>query len=52
MWSLKSCGNGNVCDYPVVGSKNPIAEKYQNVPDEQDFLVSRKRLPENVGGKL
>ena len=44
-----TCGNSNVCDYLVVGSKNPIAEEYETVPDEQGFLVSRKMLqPENI----
>lgn len=45
-----TCGNSDVCDYLVVGSDNPIAEEYVTVSDEQGFLVSRKRLPENIGG--
>ncbi len=46
-----TCGNSTVCDYLVVGSKNPIAGKYETVTDEQGFLVSRKRRPENAGEK-
>ena len=45
-----TCGNSDVCDYLVVGCKNPIAAEYQTVPDGQGFLVSKKRLPENAGG--
>ena len=43
-------GNSDVCDYLVVGSDNPMAAEYVTVSDEQGFLVSRKRLPENLGG--
>ena len=42
-----TCGNSDVCDYLVVGSDNPMAAEYVTVSDEQGFLVSRKRLPEN-----
>ena len=42
-----TCGNSDKCDYLVVGSKNPIAAEYETVSDEQGFLVSRKRQPEN-----
>ncbi len=38
-----TCGNSTVCDYLVVGSRNPIAEKYETVTDEQGFLVSIKK---------
>lgn len=34
----------------VVGSDNPMAAEYVTVSDEQGFLVSRKRLPEKLGG--
>ena len=46
-----TCGNSDVCDYLVVGSNNPIAKEYETVSDAQGFLVSRKRLTENVGEK-
>ena len=46
-----TCGNSNICDYLVVGSSNPIAKEYETVSDEQGFLVSRKRQPENAGEK-
>ena len=46
-----TCGNSDVCDYLVVGSKNPIAEEYETVSDDQGFLISRERLPENAGVK-
>ena len=45
-----TCGNSDVCDYLVVGSDNPMAAEYVTVSDEQGFLVSRKRLPEKLGG--
>ena len=38
-----TCGNGDVCDYLVVGRCNPIAAEYKTVTDEQGFLVSRKK---------
>ena len=43
-----TCGNSDVCDYLVVGSNNPIAGEYETVSDEQGFLVSRKKLSENI----
>ena len=46
-----TCGNSNICDYLVVGSSNLIAKEYETVSDEQGFLVSRKRQPENAGEK-
>ena len=46
-----TCGNNSVCDYLVVGNRNPLAAEYETVSDELGFLVSRKRLSENVGGK-
>lgn len=38
-----TCGNSTVCDYLVVGSKNPIANEYETVTDERGFLISRKK---------
>ena len=38
-----TCGNSNVCDYLVVGDKNPIAAEYATVTDEGGFLISRKK---------
>ena len=38
-----TCGNSDACDYLVVGDRNPMAEEYETVRDEQGFLVSRKR---------
>ena len=38
-----TCGNSDMCDYLVVGSKNPIAKEYETVTDEGGFLVSRKK---------
>ena len=38
-----TCGNSSVCDYLVVGNKNPIASEYETVTDENGFLVSRKK---------
>ena len=43
-----TCGNSDVCDYLIVGSDNPIAKEYETSADEQGFLVSRKRQPENA----
>lgn len=37
-----TCGNGDACDYLVVGSRNPIASEYETVTDEGGFLVSRR----------
>ena len=37
-----TCGNGDVCDYLVVGNENPVAKEYETVMDEGGFLVSRK----------
>ena len=39
-----TCGNSPMCDYCVVGNKNPIAEEYVIDTDENGFLVSRKRM--------
>ena len=41
-----TCGNSSVCDYCVVGSKNPLAAEYELVTDEKGFLVSRKKADE------
>ena len=38
-----TCGNGELCDYLVVGNENPLAKEYETVTDEGGFLVSRKR---------
>ena len=38
-----TCGNSDMCDYLVVGSKNPIAMEYETVTDERGFLISRKK---------
>ncbi|MCR4692153.1 MAG: L-2-amino-thiazoline-4-carboxylic acid hydrolase [Lachnospiraceae bacterium] len=36
-----TCGNSDICDYCVVGNKNPLAKKYEIVMDEGGFLVSK-----------
>ncbi len=41
-----TCGNSDICDYCVVGSKNPLAKEYEIVTDEWGFLVSRKKRNE------
>lgn len=38
-----TCGNADKCDYCVVGSENPMAQKYEIVTDEGGFLVSRQK---------
>ena len=38
-----TCGNSDICDYCVVGCKNPLAKEYEIVTDENGFLVSRKK---------
>ena len=45
-----TCGNSDICDYLVVGSNNPIADRYETVTDDMGFLVSRER--EKQGGAL
>ena len=42
-----TCGNGDRCDYLVVGSKNKLAAEYETVTDEQGFLVSRRKEQKN-----
>ena len=37
-----TCGNCDKCDYCIVGSKSPMAKKYEIVKDENGFLVSQK----------
>ncbi len=37
-----TCGNSPMCDYCVVGNKNPLAEEFVIDKDENGFLVSRK----------
>ena len=39
-----TCGNSDICDYCIVGSRNPMAAEYETVTDEGGFLVSRKRV--------
>ena len=47
-----TCGNGDSCDYLVVGDKNPLAERYETVTDEGGFLVSRPRdTPDGRGDR-
>lgn len=47
MWLIdkvfRKSGNSSVCDYLVVGDKNPIADKYSTVRDENGFIVSREK---------
>ena len=38
-----TCGNSPLCDYCVVGDKNPMAAEYEVVTDELGFLVSRRK---------
>ena len=38
-----TCGNSEICDYCVVGNRNPLAKKYEISTDETGFLVSRKK---------
>ena len=38
-----TCGCADVCDYCVVGDKNPLAAGYETVTDDFGFLVSRKK---------
>ena len=38
-----TCGNSDICDYCIVGNKNPLAKEYEIVTDENGFLVSRKK---------
>lgn len=38
-----TCGNSEKCDYCVVGNRNPEAQKYETVRDENGFLISRKK---------
>ena len=37
-----TCGNNDICDYCVVGNKNPLAKEYHLEKDENGFWVSRK----------
>ena len=37
-----TCGNSDICDYCVVGNRNPLAKKYRIVTDEGGFLISSK----------
>lgn len=37
-----TCGNSDICDYCVVGNRNPLARKYRIVTDEGGFLISSK----------
>jgi hypothetical protein len=38
-----TCGNASMCDYLVVGSRNPMAAEWETVTDEGGFLMSRRR---------
>jgi hypothetical protein len=38
-----TCGNSDVCDYCIVGDRNPLADGYEIVTDEKGFMVSRKK---------
>ena len=38
-----TCGNSEMCDYCVVGNRNPLAKEYEISTDETGFLVSRKK---------
>ena len=38
-----TCGIGEQCDYCVVGDRNPLADAYETIVDEQGFLVSRRK---------
>ncbi|MBQ8975533.1 MAG: L-2-amino-thiazoline-4-carboxylic acid hydrolase [Oscillospiraceae bacterium] len=44
---LGTCGNGDKCDYLVVGDRSPQAREYESVTDKGGFLVSRKKGVEN-----
>lgn len=46
-----TCGNGDICDYCVVGSKNSLATEYEIITDERGFLVSKKRELKKLGDK-
>ena len=37
-----TCGSSDKCDYCVVGSESPMAQKYELVKDEMGFFVSRE----------
>ena len=37
-----TCGNSDICDYCVVGNRNPLAKEYHLEKDENGFLVSIK----------
>ncbi len=36
-----TCGTSDRCDYCVVGSESPLAQKYEIVKDKMGFLVSK-----------
>ncbi len=38
-----TCGNGERCDYCIVGSENPIADEFEIVRDDRGFLISVER---------
>ena len=35
-----TCGTGKICDYCIVGNKNPLADKYDIVTDDMGFMRS------------
>lgn len=38
-----TCGNSDICDYLIVGDRNPIAYKHKTIRDENGFIVSREK---------
>ena len=40
---MGTCGNSDICDYMVMGDKNPLADRYEEVRDEGGFIISRKK---------
>ena len=41
-----TCGTSDCCDYCIIGDRNPLAGNYENVKNEQGYIVSR-----NMKGK-
>ncbi len=38
-----TCGTSDCCDYCIIGDRNPLAGNYENVKNEQGYIVSRKK---------
>ncbi|MCM1523878.1 MAG: L-2-amino-thiazoline-4-carboxylic acid hydrolase [Ruminococcus sp.] len=38
-----TCVNSDACDYCICGDKNPLAEKYELVKDENGLLLSKRK---------